>query len=254
MLATLIYRTGWISLLVLLFGALSFRFGWLPFRVSFSAYGLGLVGCALVVVAAGVAVFVTMARGGDTGRWLLLLVVCAIPVAIVVARVGVAGFRAPPIHDITTDTVNPPLYQFAQTRRRAGDNSLVYVGEEVAVLQRQAYPDIQTLQLAAPVAAVYAMVQEIIVERGWTVSGEAAAGETALGAADATREANALQVEAVATTPLFGFRDDVVIRVRPRGAGAEVDMRSASRLGVSDLGVNGARVRSVLGELATRFE
>ncbi len=247
--ATLIYRTGWISLLVVLFGVLGFRFGWLPFRVSFSAYGLGLLGCALVVVAAGIAVFVTMSRGGDTGRWLLLLVVCAIPVAIVVARVGVVGFRAPPIHDVTTDTAQPPLYQFAQTQRDVDDNSLVYAGEEVAVLQRQAYPDIQTLQLAAPVTAVYAMALEIIIERGWTVS-----GETAFNAGDTPQEANALQVEAVATTPLFGFKDDVIIRVRPLGDGTEVDMRSASRLGVSDLGVNGARVRSVLGELATRFE
>ncbi len=245
--ATLIYRAGWISLLIVLLGVLSFRFGWLPFRISFSAYGLGLLGCALVVVAAGLAVFVAMVRGGDTGHWLLLVVVCAIPVVIVVARVGVVGFRAPPIHDITTDTVQPPLYQYAQTQRSAEDNSPVYAGAELAALQRQAYPDIETLQLTAPAAAVYAVVLEIVAERGWTVS-----GETKLSEADT--DANALQVEAVATTPLFGFKDDVVIRVRPRGDGAEVDMRSASRLGVSDLGVNGARLRSVLGELAARFE
>lgn len=249
MIATLIYRAGWVSFLVMLFGVLSFRLAWLPFRVSFSAYGLGLLGCALVVVAAGFAVFMAMVRGEDTGRWLLLLVVCAIPVAIVLARVGVVGFRAPPIHDITTDTVHPPLYQFAGTQRRAQDNSLVYAGEEVAQLQRQGYPDIQTLQLTVPATAVYAAVLDIVGERGWRVSGETAVGEEG-----APHDAPTLQLEAVATTPLFGFKDDVVIRVRPRGDGSDVDMRSASRLGVSDLGVNGARVRSVLGELAARLE
>ncbi len=249
MITTLIYRSGWISFLAILFGVLSFRLGWLPFRVSFGAYGLGLLGCALVVVAAGFAVFVAMVRGEDTGRWLLLLVVCALPVALVLARVGVVGLRAPPIHDITTDTVRPPLYQFAQIQRRAEDNSLVYAGAEVAELQRQGYPDIKTLQLKAPATAVYATVLEIIGERGWRVSGETAFDEEGVPQQERTR-----QVEAVATTPLFGFKDDVVIRVRPRGEGAEVDMRSASRLGVSDLGVNGARVRSVLAELAARFE
>lgn len=267
--STLIYRLGWISVLLLLAGALSFRLGWLPFRISFTAYGLGLLGCALVAVAAASAFIVAVIKGGDTGRWLALVIVCAIPVVVVVARVGVAGFSVPPIHDISTDTEHPPSYVYALRERRAGDNSLVYGGVELARQQRAGYPDIQTLRLQAPAAQVYSAVAAIVTLRGWTLLGETVLGETDLsetatgetapgkpGVGDTVpwKKGDGRQLEAVATTPLLGFEDDIVIRVLSGSDGTVVDMRSASRLGVSDLGVNGERVRGVLQELAARFE
>ena len=56
-------------------------------------------------------------------------------------------------------------------------------------------------------------------------------------------------IEAVARTPIMGFRDDVVIRITPLGQGTRVDMRSASRFGDHDLGSNASRIRSMLEDI-----
>jgi uncharacterized protein (DUF1499 family) len=57
------------------------------------------------------------------------------------------------------------------------------------------------------------------------------------------------RIEATATSRWFGFKDDVVVRIRPEGAGSRVDVRSMSRVGVGDLGANAERVREFLAKL-----
>ena len=113
------------------------------------------------------------------------------------------------------------------TRARA-KNSAVYGGRDVAALQRAAYPDIAPVDLPVPPPAAFAAARTVAISMGWAL----AAADSAAG-----------RIEATATTPVFRFKDDVVIRVRPRGEGSRVDVRSVSRIGKGDLGKNAARVR-----------
>ncbi len=141
---------------------------------------------------------------------------------------------APRIHDITTDTKNPPQFFTILKLLKSGWNSPVYGGEEVAARQRKAYPDI--IPLILPVSPDQAFERALSVARrlGWQII-------------DADKDAG--RIEAVAATFWFGFRDDIVIRVRPQNSGSRVDIRSESRVGVSDLGKNAERVRKFLQQM-----
>lgn len=142
----------------------------------------------------------------------------------------------PRIHDITTDTVNPPAYVAALPARAAeAANSLTYEGPKIAPLQQAAYPDVVPLMVALPPADAFKRALDAAkAMRGWTiVDTDPAAG----------------RIEASQTSLWFGFTDDVVIRVSASGSGSRIDMRSVSRKGTSDFGVNAWRVRAYLAEL-----
>lgn len=135
--------------------------------------------------------------------------------------------RAPPIHDITTDTDNPPQFLVLDETRAGAKNSLVYAGEKVAVIQKKAYPQIAPIQsdLAAPEAFNKAL--SIAKEKGWEIVAE---------------DSTALRFEAIARTAVYRFMDDVVVVVTPTDNTSRVDIRSISRIGRSDRGVNAARI------------
>ncbi len=152
---------------------------------------------------------------------------------------GYLGYRAsklPAIHDITTDPGNPPRFEALVRQRPPGSSE--YPGVAVARAQSAAYPDIAPLQVAAPAKVAYDVALALVTKRKWLV----AAARPPAGRREAV-------IEAVARTPIMGFRDDVVIRVSAVGAGARVDMRSASRYGLHDFGANAARIRSLLEDI-----
>ena len=137
----------------------------------------------------------------------------------------------PPIHDVTTDPDDPPAFVALVPARQGAPNGVVYGGPAVAALQRAGYPDLAPLDLPAPPDQAFQRVEAAARSLGWTVL----AAQPAEG-----------RLEATATTPWFGFRDDVVVRVRPRDGGSRIDVRSVSRVGRSDLGANAARIRRFL--------
>jgi len=140
----------------------------------------------------------------------------------------------PPIHDVSTDTVEPPAFVAVLPLRKDARNSAEYGGADIAEQQRRAYPDLQPLPLALPPAAAFAAALDSARAMGWEiVDAQAAQG----------------RIEATATTLWFGFKDDVVIRVRADGAGSRVDVRSLSRVGQSDVGANARRIRAYLSRL-----
>lgn len=143
--------------------------------------------------------------------------------------------RVPPIHDITTDTIDPPDFVALLETRRQAPNGFRHGGAEIAAQQRKAYPDIQPLTLGTSPRETVQRALEAARAMGWEV---------------ALVDPVAGRIEATATTTWFGFRDDVVIRVRPNGPGSRVDVRSMSRVGRSDLGANARRVRELLARLA----
>jgi uncharacterized protein (DUF1499 family) len=148
-------------------------------------------------------------------------------------------YRLPAINDITTDPLDPPrLEALARVRPRQG-NPATYPGAEVAAKQAAAYPDLEPLLLSASPMAVYETVRAIVIKRGWRIIEERRP-------IPRRRDGH---IEAVARTPVLGFRDDVVVRIRDAGDGARLDVRSASRYGSHDLGTNAARIVSFLEEV-----
>lgn len=143
----------------------------------------------------------------------------------------------PPIHDITTDMQNPPSFEALADARQTAPNSVDYPGESTARQQQAAYPEIKPLVLAHSPQAVLAAAQTEAEEAGWRIA----------------RITNN-HIEATATTRWFGFEDDVAIRLTETENGVRVDMRSASRIGASDVGTNAARIEKFLSALEARLE
>lgn len=146
--------------------------------------------------------------------------------------------RVPPIHDISTDTQNPPEFRAVVPLRPEGANSLAYGGEALARQQRDAYPDIRPATFEAPPEEVFDAALAVAREMGWTIVDD---------------DAGNGRIEAVATTFWFGFQDDVVVRVASVPQGSRVDLRSVSRVGGSDVGKNAARIRAFLDALNARL-
>ena len=161
---------------------------------------------------------------------LCLAIAAFVPPMILVAKAK----RVPPIHDITTDVVDPPTFEALRETRTQSPNGLAYRGAEVARQQQQGYADIKPKLLPLPPREAMQRAIDAARSMGW----EVVATDVATG-----------RLEATDTTGWFGFKDDVVVRIRPEGAGSRVDVRSMSRVGKSDLGANAARVRSFLAKV-----
>jgi len=191
-----------------------------------------------ILMAAGAFVVIWKHGSPGFGRAFTAFVLGGLMVAYP-AYLGGRNFRAPAISDITTDTADPPRFEaIAQVRPRRA-NSIVYAGAEVAQRQRAAYPDIAPLQTAVTPDEAHSAALDVLNGRKWRVI---ATLRPQAGRRDG-------RIEAVARTLIMGFPDDVVVRVRPSGAGARIDIRSASRYGRQDFGSNARRIRSLLEEI-----
>jgi uncharacterized protein (DUF1499 family) len=196
---------------------------------------MGATGFALF--AALLAVIAVIAGVRAASRRTVVLAAIALAAAALVATppmlMARQSSRVPAIHDITTDTDNPPRFAAVVPLRAAAPNTLDY-SAEVAAQQRRAYPDLAPAQLDVPPARALALAEQAARAMGWEI--------VAVSPPD-------LRIEATATTRLFGFKDDVVVRVTPAPQGSRVDVRSVSRVGRSDLGANAQRIRAYLKTL-----
>jgi uncharacterized protein (DUF1499 family) len=163
----------------------------------------------------------------------IALVLVAAAFALPVSKLRQAS-RVPRIHDITTDTDRPPSFVSVVALRASAPNPVEYGGPEVAAQQRQGYPDVQPLSLPSPPNQAFDRALATARNMGW----EIVASDPPTG-----------RIEATDTTFWFGFKDDVVIRVAAAPNGSRVDVRSLSRVGLSDVGTNAARIRKYLAAL-----
>ena len=146
-----------------------------------------------------------------------------------------AGAGAPRIHDITTDLAHPPEFVAIKALRAPAHNSLDRPEpENLAALQKAGYPDLAPLLISRPSDQVFEQAIALVKKRGWEIAVVSAANG---------------RIEATDTTRIMGFKDDVVIRVQAAGNKTQVDMRSASRVGKGDLGMNAKRIRLFLTDL-----
>jgi len=160
--------------------------------------------------------------------------VLSLAVIVPIGALAWKGSRVPAIHDITTDTVNPPPFQAVLRLREGALNPAEYGGPDVAAKQRAAYPDIVPLTLNLPPGRAFDRALTVARAMGWDLVASDPAGG---------------RIEATDTTFWFGFKDDVVVRVQPQESGCRVDVRSLSRVGGGDIGANAARVRKYLAAL-----
>ena len=150
------------------------------------------------------------------------------------------GRDAPPIHDISTDLENPPAFRAALDARPAFANPLNRkTPPDLAKRQREAYPDLVPLRFAATKSELFRAAKKILKEEGLRIL------------SSAEKDGH---LEGVAQTPLMGYKDDIVLRIREiKEGGALMDMRSVSRIGVSDLGANARRIRKIRARLKNHF-
>ncbi len=230
------------SLVAVVVSILILRFGFLEMKPALATF-FGALACAGLSILIGFAAFAAIWQNGTRGMSRILLAfVLDAGVLAYPAYLALQYRKLPPIHDITTDPINPPRFEaLASLRSGDGANTAVYAGLYSAEQQRKAYPDIEPVQLEIPVDRAYAVTLRLVNKRKWLVIDERAPQPPrGIG-----------RIEAVARTPIMGFREDVSIRVTPDGEGSRVDIRSSSRYFESDLGSNAARVAKFIDDLNT---
>ncbi len=200
--------------------------GFVPFFMALNpARALSLIGVIVVVVSLAT-------RSGPiwkpaVGTLLSLGLLAAIYMLLVIP-----GGKVPPIHDITTDLDDAPQFTTLEVEQvSTGPFSL----EEWRAFHEGAYGDIRPVVIDKAPQEVLADAQALATERGWEI---------------AAYDAEAGHMEATATAGYVRFYDDVVVEVTAIEDGStRVDMRSVSRVGVSDVGYNAARIEAFLAEL-----
>ena len=220
------------------------RFGFLEMKPALATF-FGALACAGLSILVCFAAFVAIWQNGSRGmsRILLALLIDAVVLAYP-AYLGLQYRKLPPIHDITTDPIDPPRFDaLARLRTGEGTNTAVYAGLYSAEQQRHYYPDIETVELDVPAQRAYEVTLQLVNKRKWRVVDERPP--------QPRREGH---IEAIAQTAIMGFREDVSIRVTPDGDGSRVDIRSASRYFESDLGSNAARITRLIDDINTAVD
>lgn len=231
-------RLAVVAFVVLAAAVVGLRYSLLEFKLPLLGILVaGLLGIvALILSLIGL---VAVLRGKKAG---LASALVGIVLAVVAATPFTTGFvkgrSVPQIHDISTDLVNPPQFD-AIVALRVGVNPLDRKEPaNLAELQAKAYPTIVTQELNVPAGVAFEAARGVAHDMGWEIV--SAKPETGL-------------IEATATTGLLRFKDDVAIRIVENGTGAKVDVRSVSRVGMSDLGTNAARIEAFLAALKAKL-
>jgi len=224
---------------VLVIGGPGYRLG--LWDLGFGLLGVFRYALYLGAAAAASAILFLLSSRWRSGQVGVLLGALALGALVAAAPVYVRSKAQslPFIHDITTDTVEPPAFVAVLPLRDDAPNPPQYAGPEVAAQQRAAYPDLQSLDVALAPDALFQTALDTVRQQGWEII-------AAVGAQG--------RIEATDTTFWYGFKDDVVIRIRPTTDGSRLDIRSKSRVGASDLGVNAARIRAFLTDLRQRLD
>jgi uncharacterized protein (DUF1499 family) len=237
---------GWLALLALAFTLIllaytgpAYRAGWIDLRLAiFSLLRWTAYGAIACIALGALALVWNLLRGSRlmAGAALVVMLVGA-GLTFNFLQWQATGRGVPPIHDISTDTRNPPEFVDILPLRANAPNPPEYAGAETAALQQEAYPDLQPIRLQADRDAVYVAALDVVRSTGWALVSQVPAEG---------------RIEATDTTRYFGFKDDVVIRIVEDNGETVVDVRSKSRLGRSDVGTNARRIRSFREKLLER--
>lgn len=251
--AKLALLAGLAALLMFAVSGPGHRFGLWSYMTGFDLmkYAVFAGGAAAVLGLLALIIRLGFAKEGAIGGALVGLIIGGVVAGFIFNMVmTLRAQNFPMMHDITTDFVDVPTFdQIARIRDGLeGVNTLDYEGKSikyndeerlVSDIQKEVYPNVQPLILDKPAGEVWAAALGLAKARGWEIV--------------AANEINRT-IEATETTFFFGFKDDVVIRLSTVEDGnTRVDMRSISRVGMSDIGVNAARIEKFLSDLASQM-
>jgi len=218
-------------LLVTLAGPL-YKFGLVDLATAFAGFKFGVFAGIAALVLLGIQLLFkrdTASIGSVLTSAALAIIAIAIPLSMMNSAKNV-----PPIHDISTDLVNPPEFVAIAPLRADAPNPVEYAGAEAAEQQRDAYPDLQTLTYTQSQSELVKATEQAVNNLGWDL---------------VNSDADKGIIEATDSTMWFGFKDDVVIRITDNGSERLLDIRSKSRIGGSDLGKNAERIHDFINEL-----
>ncbi len=134
------------------------------------------------------------------------------------------------INDATTDLINPPRFTL-------GKDGPADFDREIIAEHTRKHGELAPLKLEMPPRAAFDTALDVAKAQGWKIAGT---------------DADAGLIEAVATTRILRFKDDIVVRVRAEDGGSRIDVRSKSRVGRDDFGANAKRIKTYLDALASR--
>jgi hypothetical protein len=233
------------SVVAVVVSILIVRFGFLEMKPALATFfgALALAGLSILI---GLAAFAAIWQNGSRGMGrILLAMLISVLVLAYPAYLALQYRKLPAIHDITTDPIDPPRFEaLARLRTGEGANPAVYAGLYSAEQQRIAYPDIETVELEVPPQRAFEVALSLVNKRKWLVIDERPP--------QPPRRIG--RIEAVARTPIMGFREDVSIRIAPDAEDSRVDIRSSSRYFESDLGSNAARVSRLIEDINTAVD
>ncbi len=216
------------------------RFGFLDFKPALATF-FGALACAGLAILVSFAAFAAIWHNGSRG--MIRILTALLLSVLILAYPAYLAYKyktLPPIHDITTDPIDPPRFDaLARLRTGEGVNSPAYAGLYSAELQRAAYPDIEPISLDVSPQKAYNVLLQLVTRRKWLIIDER----------PPQPPQNIGRIEAVARTPIMGFREDVSIRVVPYDDGSRVDIRSSSRYFEHDFGSNAARITKLTDDL-----
>ncbi|MGK0500401.1 MAG: hypothetical protein ACJAYG_002051 [Oceanicoccus sp.] len=212
-------------LILLPVSALGSRFGLWPFTAGMLIMVVSLLGSLIIQIIN--AIWLLRKPNADTKSALRLASLYALPPLVIIASImrGGDGARAG-IHNISTDLDTPPQFVAAVEQRGSDSNPLEYTAE-VAAIQSEAFPTVSSINSTLSVEQALQQAEKVATELGWDIY--------ALSAPEG-------RIEAVETTFWFGFKDDIVIRVKADDSGSQIDLRSVSRVGKGDMGANAKRI------------
>lgn len=218
-------------LLVALPGPL-YKYGIVDLGTAFTGFKFGVfAGIAALILLVLQMIF--KRKTVTLGSTVIALLLSAIAIAMPLSMMN-KGKSVPPIHDISTDLINPPKFVAIAPLRADAPNPVEYAGAEAAKQQRDAYPDLKTLSYTQSKSELVKATEQAINNLGWDL---------------VNSDADKGIVEATDSTMWFGFKDDVVVRVTDNGSERLLDIRSKSRVGGSDLGKNAERIHNFINEL-----
>lgn len=227
-----------LALCLLATAPLGWRLGWWSF--GFALFSVIPASGMMAAVAAAITMATLALTGSQLGWRTLAMLLAALVVAVGLVclplRYSYLFDTLPRINDIATDTDNRPPFE-AALAARAAEGAARYDAPqpELSELQKSAYPDIAPVRTALPVSEAFGAALAVAqAMAGWSIV-----------AVDRDRG----RIEASERSLWFGFTDDIVIRVTADAGGSRIDMRSASRIGGRDIGVNAARVRAYVAAL-----
>lgn len=213
----------------------SHKFDIASFKVAF----LGFVVCLFILLTAAIICLVSLivfsfyaSHGAPWPLKLFGTVLGVLPAMTIILVIGKDGFSKPRIHDISTDPSIKLQFDVIPGLRKASDNALTFPSGDVIDQQKEAYPLIKPIIVQASAAEVYKQALAVSKDLNWHI---------------VTSDKDQLKLEAIDETKFFGFKDDIVVVVTASEVGtadeyAIVNVRSVSRVGVSDLGANASRI------------